>query len=48
MFMNLHGERVERTHINNCFTRITPKMLLESDIANSAAASWPFASYSIQ
>ena len=48
IFMNLHGERVERTHLNNCFnrasrktfnkTRITPKMLLESDIANSIAA----------
>jgi|GEM_PF-2165620 len=58
IFMNLHGERIERTHLNNCFnrasrktsnkTRITPKMLLESDIANSIAANWPFASYSIQ
>lgn len=58
IFMNLHGERLERTHLNNCFNRasrktpnklrITPKMLLESDIANSPAAHWPFASYSIQ
>lgn len=58
IFMNLHGERIERTHLNNCFnrasrkttsnTRITPKMLLESDIANSVAGSWPFASLSIQ
>jgi integrase len=58
IFVNLHGERVERTHLNNCFnrasrkisnnTRITPKMLLESDIANSVAADWPFASSAIQ
>lgn len=58
IFMNLHGEMVERTHLNNCFNRasrklpsnkrITPKMLLESDVANSVAAHWPFSSLSIQ
>ena len=58
IFVNLRGEIVERTHLNNCFNRasrkifstkrITPKMLLESDVANSVAANWPFASLSIQ
>lgn len=58
LFVNLRGEMVERTHLNNCFNRasrkisstkrITPKMLLESDVANSAATYWPFASLSIQ
>ncbi|MBS0585740.1 MAG: tyrosine-type recombinase/integrase [Verrucomicrobia bacterium] len=58
IFVNLRGEMVERTHLNNCFNRasrkisstkrITPKMLLESDVANSVAANWPFASLSIQ
>jgi len=45
VFVNMRGERVERTHLNNCFnrasrkipnqSRITPKMLLESDITKS-------------
>lgn len=58
IFMNLHGEMVERTHLNNCFNRasrklsgnkrITPKMLLESDVGNSIAAYWPFSTLSIQ
>jgi len=58
IFVNLRGEIVERTHLNNCFNRasrkisstkrITPKMLLESDVANSVAANWPFVSLSIQ
>jgi hypothetical protein len=58
IFVNLRGEMVERTHLNNCFNRasrkisstkrITPKMLLESDVANSVAANWPFKNLSIQ
>lgn len=58
IFMNNRGEMVERTHLNNCFNRasrkilrnkrITPKMLLESDVENSIAAHWPFTSLSIQ
>lgn len=58
VFVNLRGEIVGRTHLNNCFNRasrkisstkrITPTLLLESDIANSAAAHGPFASLSIQ
>lgn len=58
IFMNLKGEMVERIHLNNCFNRasrkiagnkrITPKMLLESDVAKSIASNWPFKSLSIQ
>lgn len=47
VFVNLRGEQVERTHLNNCFNRasrkhpngkrITPKMLLESDVAKGVS-----------
>lgn len=53
IFTNLHGQQVERTHINNCFnraarkldsnTRITPKMLLEEDVEKGAASNCVFA-----
>jgi len=58
IFTNLHGERIERTHLNNCFNRasrktfknkrITPKMLLESDFEESLASEPMFASLPIQ
>jgi integrase len=58
IFINIKGEKVERTHLNNCFNRacskfpkkerITPKMLLASDIANSVALYWPYSRLSIQ
>lgn len=59
VFVNMHGAQIERTHLNNCFNRasrnlpdnqrITPKMLLESDIARSVAGhSWLYAGESIQ
>lgn len=51
LFVNLRNEQIERTHLNNCFNRasrklsnikrITPKMLLESDIAKSIASINP-------
>lgn len=58
IFVNLRGAQVERTHLNNCFNRasrklkgnkkITPKMLIESDIAKGVSAHWPFSGSSIQ
>lgn len=57
IFTNLHGQQVERTHLNNCFnraarkldgnTRITPKMLLEEDVEKGAASNCIFAHLSI-
>jgi hypothetical protein len=57
IFTNLHGQQVERTHLNNCFnraarkldgnTRITPKMLLEEDVEKGAASNGIFAHLSI-
>jgi integrase len=57
IFTNLHGQQVERTHLNNCFnraarkldgnTRITPKMLLEEDVVKGAASNCVFAHLSI-
>lgn len=57
IFTNLHGQQVERTHLNNCFnraarkldgnTRITPKMLLEEDVEKGAASNCVFAHLSI-
>lgn len=58
IFTNLHGQQVERTHLNNCFnraarkldgnTRITPKMLLEEDVEKGAASNCVFSHLSIQ
>lgn len=58
VFKNVHGERIERTHLNNCFNRasrktsknmrITPKMLLESDIAKSRAKEPVYENLAIQ
>lgn len=58
LFVNLRGDMVERTHLNNCFNRasrkisstkrITPKMLLESGFAHSVATSAPSTSLSPQ
>lgn len=57
IFTNLHGQQVERTHLNNCFnraarkldgnTRITPKMLLEEDVEKGAASNCVFAHLTI-
>jgi site-specific recombinase XerD len=57
IFTNLHGQQVERTHLNNCFNRaarkldgnirITPKMLLEEDVEKGAASNCVFAHLSI-
>jgi integrase len=57
VFTNLHGQQVERTHLNNCFNRaarkldgnirMTPKMLLEEDVEKGAASSCIFAHLSI-
>ncbi len=58
VFKKVHGERIERTHLNNCFnrssrktsknTRITLKMLLESDIAKSRANERVYEDLAIQ
>ena len=57
VFTNLHGQQVERTHLNNCFNRaarkldgnirMTPKMLLEEDVEKGAASNCIFAHLSI-
>lgn len=57
VFTNLHGEQIERTHLNNCFNRasrkldankrITPKMLLESDVEKGAASNCVYDNLSI-